>query len=117
MGGYPYNIRTIASGGRDNTVSVYGITSTTVQVLAENPNRVRAVIVNDDPGATTIFLGLTSNFSPGTTIANCGGLDAGNNTGILLDGYIGPVYAGHGVSSGASVAPIWVKAIDISHPV
>ena len=105
-GSLPGQREVISTGSDEATQYKYGVTNAAVQLLPANSTRRSAWLLNE--GLTTLWIGLSSNVQAGASGINIGSLSSGSNT--EFEHYRGPVW---GRVGGASVAPLWVGAVDI----
>lgn len=90
----------------------YGVTAGAMQVGFANAERRSIWIAND--GATTAWIGASSNVLGGATGINFTKISSGSN--VVAEHYRGPVWAARewlGTSTGASLAPVWLTVADI----
>lgn len=99
----PNRGRVLIEGARDTSVIKAGVTNASYTLVSDRPTRRFLSIKNE--GATTIWLGLSTNLSAGVTGINIESLANGSQR--IIEQYTGPVYA---VAGGASIAPAWINA-------
>jgi hypothetical protein len=90
----------------------YGVTGGAVLICPANAERRSVWVAND--GATTVWIGASSNMTGGATGINFTKLSSGSN--VVAEHYRGPIYAARewlGMSSGASLAACWITVADI----